>query len=84
MSEPTPREVLYALVAAGFIVITAVLIVGAGAASVVPGWWTATISLITVGVGIWVGLNWRKTGPILLLSTGLLVIWVVGTLIVRQ
>ena len=81
MSEPSPRQVLYALVAAGFLVVVAVLIVGAAVAGLVPLWWSIVMAAGLVLIAIWAGLNWRRTAPVLLVSIGLLVIWMIGTLI---
>ena len=81
MSEPSPRQVLYALVAAGFLAVVAILIVGAAIAGLVPPWWSIVMAIGLVLVGIWSGLNWRETAPVLLASIGYLVIWMIGTLI---
>jgi len=82
MSEPTPRQVLYALVAGGFILVVMILVVGSAASGLSPTWWTFTMATSLTGVTIWSGMNWRRTGPVLLISIGLLVIWTVGTLLV--
>lgn len=79
--EPSPRQVLYALVSAGFLIVVAVLVVGGAAAGLVPFWWTASMAIVVVGAGIWTGLQWRRTGIALGLSIGLFLIWTVGTLI---
>ena len=81
MSEPSPRQVLYALVAAGFLVVVAILIVGAAIVGLVPPWWSVVMAAGLVLIGIWSGLNWRETVPVLLISIGFLVIWTIGTLI---
>lgn len=81
MSEPSPRQVLYALVAAGFLTVVAILIVGAAVAGLVPPWWSIAMAAGLALVAIWSGLNWRRTAPVLLVSIGLLVIWMIGTLI---
>jgi hypothetical protein len=82
MSGPTPRQVLYALVSAGFLIVTVVLTAGAAFAGLVPPWWTAAMVLLTTVAGFWSGFNWRRTGPVLLTAIGLLLVWVVGTLAV--
>ena len=82
MSEPTPRQVLYALVAGGFILVVLVLVVGSAASGLSPTWWTITMATSLTGVAIWSGLNWRRTGPVLLSSIVLLILWTVGTLLV--
>ena len=82
MSEPTPRQVLYGLVAAGFLVVVLVLIVGAASAGLTPTWWTVATSILLLLVGTWSALRWRRTVPVLLASIALLLIWTVGTLLV--
>lgn len=79
--DPSPRQVLYALVAAGFLVVVAILTVAAAAAGLAPGWWTATMAgMLAVGTTLGV-LRWRRTGLVLGVSIGLFVFWTVGTLI---
>lgn len=78
--EPTPRQVLYALVSAGFLVVVAILTVAAAAAGLVPTWWSIVMAVGIVAGGIWGGLNWRSTGPVLLMAIGLFLVWLVGTL----
>lgn len=78
--EPSPRQVLYALVAGGFVVVVAVLTVGGAVAGLVPSWWTVTLAIGLVGVALWGSLHWRRTGALLSLAIGLLVVWMVGTL----
>lgn len=80
-SEPTPRQVLYALVSAGFLLVVLVLTIGAAAAGLVPVPWTVAMLAATLGLGVWGGLNWTRTGPLLVLSISLFVLWTVGTLI---
>ena len=83
MSEPTPRQVLYAFVAAGFVLVVAVLTVGAASAALVPSWWSLTMGVLIVATGIWIALRWRRTAVALALAIGLLVLWTVGTLLLR-
>ena len=83
MSEPSPRQVLYALVAGGFIVVVAVLVVGAAMAGLVPVWWTILMGIAVVVASVWCARRWRRTGAVLAWSIGLLVCWVVGTLFLR-
>ncbi len=80
MSEPTPRQVLYALVALGFVLVEVVLVIGAAAADLVPTWWTVTMAIASAGVLLFLAFRWRKTAAALLLSIGLFVVWTVGTL----
>ncbi len=82
MSEPTPRQVLYALVAGGFLVVVAILTIGAAAADLVPTWWSAVMGAALVLAGVWTALRWRRTGPVLMVAIGLFVVWTVGTLLV--
>lgn len=79
---PTPRQVLYALVAGGFVLIAAVLSVGAASAGIVPPWWSGVMAVAIGGGALWMALNWRRTGPVLLIGMGLFVLWMVGTLLV--
>lgn len=82
MSEPTPRQVLYALVAAGFWLVTGVLTAGAAAAGLTPNWWTIALLILLALGGVWMAVNWRRTGPVLVIAMVLFVIWMVGTLMV--
>lgn len=82
MSEPSPRQVLYALVAGGFVVVVLTFVAGAAIAGVVPGWWTITMATVTLGFSVWGSLNWRRTGAVLLGSIGLFLLWTAGTLLV--
>ena len=82
MSEPTPRQVLYALVALGFVVVETVLVIGAGVADLVPAWWTVVTSVASAGALLLLVFHWRKTALALAVSIGLFVAWTVGTLIV--
>jgi hypothetical protein len=82
VSEPSPRQVLYALVAAGFQVVVAVLIAGAAVARLVPGWWTATTTVGWLVVAATGASGWRRTGRVLGSTVGLFLGWTVGTLVV--
>ena len=82
MSEPTPRQVLYGLVSAGFWLATLILAIGAAVAGLVPTWWTATLAVLLTSTGVWMAVRWRRTGPVLLVAIGLFILWMVGTLIV--
>ncbi len=81
MSEPTPRQVLYALVAGAFLLVVAVLTAAAAAARLVPLWWTVVSFALLAGSGVWMAFNWRRTATVLLLSISLFIGWTVGTLI---
>ncbi len=80
---PTERQVLYALVAGGFIVVVAVLVVGAAYAGLVPTWWSVMAGAATVLVGGLSAMRWRETRFVLLASILLFLTWTVVTLLVR-
>ena len=84
MSEPTPRQVLYALVAGGFLIVVAVLVVGAAVAGLVPVLWTVALVVALVVAAVWTARNWRRTGPVLILAIGLFLVWTVGTLLLAD
>lgn len=79
--ERSPRQILYALVSAGFLLVVLALTIGAAAAGLVPGWWTIAMLVAIAGSSTWGVLNWARTGPILVVTIGLFVLWTVGTLI---
>ena len=81
MSEPSPRQVLYALVAGGFVLVVGVLIGGAAVAGLVPMWWTIVTTLGAISVAAWSAFNWRRTAMVLVLAIGLFLAWAIGTLI---
>ncbi len=81
MSEPTPRQVLYALVAAGFLAVVVVLVIGSAVVGLSPLWWTAVMGVVLAVGTIWSILNWRRTGPVLMISIMALIVWTVGTLL---
>lgn len=83
MSQPTERQVLYALVAAGFLGVIGFLITGAAVAGAVPIWWTIVMGMALGTVAVWTAITWRQTARVLLTSVGLLVVWLVGTLLIR-
>ncbi len=82
INAPTERQVLYALVAGGFIVVVAVLVAGAAVAGLVPAWWSLTSALGTLCVAAYSVVRWRNTGSVLVATIALFLIWVVGTLLV--
>ncbi len=84
MTEPSPRQVLYALVAAGFLLVVLILVIGAAVAGLAPPWWTATMAILVVGAGVWCGLHWRRTAPVLLGSIGIFLLWAIGTLVAGE
>ena len=81
MNEPTARQVLYALVAVGFLLVVAVLTIGAAAAGLVPTWWSITMAALVGGAGVWAGFNWRRTASFLMIAIGAFVAWTIGTLL---
>lgn len=80
MSEPTPRQVLYALVAGGFLLVVAALVIGAAIAGLVPAWWTVLMGALVIVIASYTAVNWRKTGLVLVLSIAAFVVWMIGTL----
>ena len=80
---PSERQVLYALVAAGFVLVVAVLVVGAAYAGLVPTWWSVVAGVATIAVGGLSAVRWRDTRFVLLASIILFLAWTVGTLLVR-
>lgn len=81
IEERSPRQILYALVSAGFLLVVLALTVGAAVAGLVPVWWTIAMLVALAGSGVWGVLNWDRTGRILVVSISLFVLWTVGTLI---
>lgn len=79
--EPTPRQVLYALVAAGFLVVVAILTIGGAASGLVPTWWSALLAITIALAGTWISQNWRSTMMVLVVAIGLFSMWMIGTLI---
>lgn len=82
-TPPTERQVLYALVALGFHLVTAVLWVGATAVGLSPRWWTVAFGVVWCAAAIWGVTAWRRTGPVLGVTVLVLLGWVVGTLLTR-
>lgn len=83
MSEVSERQVLYALVAAGFLAVVLALIVVAATSGLSPAWWTVTVGSLW-GVGtVYSAVRWKATGRILMVAIGTLVIWTIGTLLTR-
>lgn len=78
----TPRQVLYALVGAGFLAVVGVLTIGAAAAGLTPAWWTGAMAIGWVAVASLAGARWRSTRVVLGATIGLFVVWTVGTLVV--
>jgi len=82
MSETTPRQVLYALVSVGFVLMVVVLGAGGAVSGLAPAWWSVVLGLLVLTGGGWMVFNWKRTGPVLLIAIGLFLTWMVGTLVV--
>jgi hypothetical protein len=82
MSETTPRQVLYALVSVGFVLMVVVLAAGGAISGLTPTWWSVVLGLLVLTGGSWMVFNWKRTGPVLLIAIGLFLIWMIGTLVV--
>lgn len=80
-AAPTERQVLYALVAAGFLMVVIVLIVAAAAAGLVPLWWTVVSGLVAALVAARGAVAWRNTRSVLTSSILVFVVWTIGTLL---
>jgi hypothetical protein len=80
VSEPTERQVLYALVAAGFLAVVGVLTVVAWTTGLSPDAWLIVMSTVWVAAAAFCVVRWRETGRVLLVSIATLVVWTVGTL----
>lgn len=74
--EPSPRQVLYALVAGGFHLVVGIL--AWGSSGLAPSWWNATVVVVWVAVSVVVVWRWRKTGMVLGLTMGEFVLWTIG------
>lgn len=83
MSQPetTPRQVLYALVSAGFVAVVVILTIGAASAGLVPTWWSGLLAISIVLAATWIAQNWRSTALVLVVAIGLFLMWMIGTLI---
>lgn len=84
MTEPTPRQVLYALVAAGFLLVVAVLVAGGAISGAVPVWWSVVMGVSVALSAGWMVFKWRRTGPVLLVAIGLFLVWMIGTLVAAR
>jgi hypothetical protein len=84
VSDPTPRQVLYALVAGAILLVVAVLVIGAAVSGLVPDWWTWATGAILVLITAWSAFNWRRTAVVLMAAIGLFLAWSIGTLIVAS
>ena len=84
MTEPTPRQVLYGLVAGGFFVVVLALLVGAAVTGLVEVSWTLAMAALWLILALWSAFNWRQTGRVLLLSIGLFLFWAVTTVLLAN
>lgn len=82
-TQPTDRQVLYALVAGGWLVVVAVLAAVAAAVGVSPVAWTVGFAFVWVVAVASAVREWRRTGRLLLISVVVFVVWAVGTLLTR-
>ena len=83
MTAPTERQVLYALVAAAWFIVVAVLAIVAAVVGLSPAVWTIAFScawLVAAVVGF---ARWRRTSRLLALSLLVFVLWAAGTLLTR-
>jgi len=84
MSEPSPRQVLYAAVAGGFFIVVLVLIVGGAVAGLVPIPWTVAMGVLWLILALWSAFNWRQTFRVLLFSIGLFLFWALATVAIAE
>jgi len=82
MSETSPRQVLYALVAAGLVLMVVVLAAGGALSGLTPTWLSVVLGVLVLTGGVWIAFNWKSAGPVLLIAIGLFLIWMIGTLAV--
>ncbi len=80
MNAPSERQVLYALVSAGFLLVVGVLTTVAWSTGLSPQWWSLTMAVLWVIATGYSALQWRQTGRILMVSILSFLIWTVGTL----
>jgi hypothetical protein len=78
-TQPTPRQVLYGLVAAGFHLVVGVL--GWGSAGLAPAWWNWGLAVVWVVLAGYLLFRWRRTGVALALTIGEFVAWTIGAAI---
>lgn len=78
--EPTPRQVLYGLVASGFHLVVGLLVLTS--APMAPTPWNVAVAAVWVVVGAVVALRWRRTGLILALTLATFAAWTTGAIIV--
>ncbi|MDX1447438.1 MAG: hypothetical protein R3246_00110 [Acidimicrobiia bacterium] len=80
---PSERQVLYALVAAGWLIVVGVLAGVAAALEVSPTAWTVTFAVLWLAAVVESVRSWRRTGRLLSVALVAFVVWVAGTLLTR-
>jgi len=80
---PSPRQILYALVAAGLHIVVAVLVLAGSATGAVPGWATALLAVLWLTAAAIMAKDWQRTGRVLGLSLGVFIAWAVLSLVSR-
>lgn len=83
MTEPTERQVLYALVSAAWFAVVATLAVVAAVVGLSPPTWSVVFAVgwvVSAALGF---RQWRRTGRLVVVSVLLFVAWTVGTLLTR-
>jgi len=83
VTEPTERQVLYALVSAAWFVVVAALGVVAAVVGLSPPAWSVVFAVGWVVSAVLGFRLWRRTGRLVLLSVSVFVVWTVGTLLTR-
>jgi uncharacterized membrane protein YhhN len=78
--EPTPRQVLYGLVAAGFHLVVAILAVAS--ARLGPAWWNWSVAVVWVVGAVVIASRWRRIGTALTVAVGVFLMWAVGAVVV--
>ena len=83
MTEPTERQVLYALVSAAWFGVVATLAVVAAVVGLSPPRWSVVFGLVWVVSAVVGFRQWRRTGRLVLLAVVVFVVWTIGTLLTR-
>ncbi|MEX1043096.1 MAG: hypothetical protein WD020_00500 [Acidimicrobiia bacterium] len=83
MTEPTERQVLYALVAAALFVVVAALAIAAAVAGVSPPGWSLGFGVGWLAAAVAGFATWRRTGRLLMLALVVFAVWAAGTLLTR-
>jgi hypothetical protein len=79
VEEPTPRQVLYAMVAGAFHVVVGILAVAS--AGLAPAWWTVAVGLGWAILALVIVWKWRRTGLVLGMSIFGFIVWTAGAAI---